>query len=63
MGSGGSDKLAFEEYRKLRKSLKMRGRLAGIPMGFLGMGISSFVNVQFNPNMFNMTPEEVQPIL
>ena len=60
---GSGEKLTFEEYRKLRKSLKMRGRVAGLPMGFLGMGISSFINVHFNPNMFNMTPEEVQPIL
>lgn len=58
-----SEKLTFEEYRKLRKSLKMRGRVAGLPMALLGMGISSFVNVQYNPDMFNMAPEDVQPIL
>ena len=57
------EKLTFEEYRKLRKSLKMRGRVAGLPMALVGMGISSFVSVQYNPDMFNMTPEEVQPIL
>ena len=53
----------FEEYRKLRKTLKMRARLAGIPLAFVGMGMSSFVNVQLNPGMFEMQPEEVQPIL
>ena len=62
-GSGDGVKLTFEEYRKLRKSLKFRGRVAGLPMAFVGMAISSFVCVQYNPNMFNMTPEEVQPIL
>ena len=61
---GGSEKMTFEEYRKLRKSLKTRGRVAGLPMAFLGMGISSFVNVHYvTPNMFDMTPEEIQPIL
>ena len=61
---GGSEKLTFEEYRKLRKSLKTRGRVAGLPMAFFGMGISSFVNVHYiTPNMFELTPEEVQPIL
>lgn len=60
---GTSKKLTFEEYRKLRKSLKLRGRVAGLPMAFLGMGISSVINVHFNPNMFNQTPEEVELIL
>ena len=60
---GSGEKLTFGEYRKLRKSLKVRARIAGLPMAFLGMGISSFVNVQLHPHMFNMTPEEVQPIL
>ena len=63
-GGDGGEKLTFEEYRKLRKSLKMHSRVAGLPMAFVGMGISSFVNVHFvTPNMFDMTPEEVQPIL
>ena len=61
---GGSEKLTFEEYRKLRKSLKTRARVAGLPMAFFGMGISSFINVHYiTPNMFELTPEEVQPIL
>lgn len=58
------EKMTFEEYRKLRKSLKTRGRAAGLPMAFLGMGISSFVNVHYiSPNLFDATPEEVQLIL
>ena len=57
-------KMTFEEYRKLRRSLKTRSRVAGLPMAFFGMGISSFVNVHYvTPNMFDMTPEEIQPIL
>ena len=59
-----SEKMTFEEYRKLRKSLRTRGRVAGLPVAFFGMGISSFVNVHYiTPNMFDMTPEEIQPIL
>lgn len=55
--------ISFEEYRKLKKSLKLRTRLAGIPMAFVGTTISSAVHIHFNPRMFEMTPEEVQPIL
>lgn len=55
--------MSFEEYRKLKKSLKLRTRLAGIPMAFVGTTISSAVHIHFNPRMFEMTPEEVQPIL
>lgn len=55
--------LSFEEYRKLKKAIKLRGRLAALPMGFVGIGISSAISVQLNPRMFEMTPEEIQPIL
>ena len=55
--------MPFEEYRKLRKALKWRARIAGIPMGLLGIAASSFVNVHFNPRMFEMSPEEIKPIL
>lgn len=55
--------IPFAEYRKLKKSLKMRSRVAGIPMGFIGICISSAVNIQLNPRMFEMTPEEIHPIL
>lgn len=56
-------KMPFADYRKLKKTVKMRTRLAGIPMGFAGIGISSAISIQLNPRMFEMTPEEVQPIL
>lgn len=55
--------MPFAEYRKLKKTLKMRTRIAGIPMAFAGIGISSAVSIQLNPRMFEMTPEEIQPIL
>ena len=55
--------ISFEEYRKLRKALKLRARIAGVPLAFISMGISSLVNVYLNPRMFEMTPEEVKPIL
>ena len=53
----------FEEYRKLKKSLKWKARLSGIPMALVAMGISSAANLHFNPNMFDAAPEEIQPIL
>jgi hypothetical protein len=55
--------MSFSEYRTLKKSMKMRSKIAGIPMGFFGIGLSSAVNVHLNPHMFEMTPEEVEPIL
>ena len=55
--------MSFGDYRKLKKDLKIRRRIAGIPMAFLGLGASSAMNVYLNPKMFEMTPEEVQPIL
>ena len=60
---GSERMMQFEEYRKLRKALKWRARIAGIPMGLLGIAASSFVNVRFNPRLFEMSPEEIKPIL
>ena len=59
----GHRMMPFEEYRKLKKSLKIRARIAGLPTAVVGMMASSFINVHFNPRMFEMAPEEVQPIL
>jgi len=55
--------MPFEKYRKLKKALKWRARIAGIPMAFLGIAASSYVNVRINPDMFVMSPEEIKPIL
>ena len=53
-------RMTFEEYRKLKKNLKLRSRLAGLPLGFGGIVLASFINVQLNPHMFEMSPEEAQ---
>lgn len=55
----------FEEYRKLKRALKWNARVAGIPMGFIAVGISSLTNLHFMPNAFDTSipPEEIQPIL
>lgn len=55
--------MSFEDYRKLKKSLKMRARIAGIPTALLGTTLSSAIAVYLNPRMFEMTPEEVQLVL
>ena len=56
--------LTFEEYRKLRRSLKWRSRISGIPMAFLAMAASSAINIHMNPYMFDPPPEmEIQTIL
>ena len=55
--------MPFEEYRKLKKTLKQRARIWGVPFAFAGMTISSAINVMVFPNVFEMTPEDIQPIL
>ena len=65
-GNQGNDKrtkMSFEEYRKMKKSIKLRTRIAGLPMALAGTSLSSAVWVYMNPRMFEMTPEEIQPIL
>ena len=55
--------MPFQDYRKLKRTLKWRTRIAGIPMGLAGIMFSSYLNVQLNPSMLAATPEEVQPVL
>jgi hypothetical protein len=57
--------MPFEEYRKLRRRLKMRSRLSGLPVAFLGVGASSAANVHFHPQMleFQNPDVELAPIL
>ncbi len=50
--------MPFEEYRKLKKGLKLRARVSGLPMALVGILASSAVNVHFNPNMLAPVPEE-----
>ena len=57
--------IPFVEYRKLRKRLKIRARLSGIPMAFVGTSLSSALNLHFNPQMLEFQNPEVEltPIL
>ena len=57
--------MPFEEYRKLRRRVKTRSRLAGVPMAFVGTTLSSAVNIHFNPQMMEFQNPEVElnPIL
>ena len=57
--------MPFEEYRKLKKRLKNRARLAGIPMALFGTTVSSAINIHFNPQMLDFQNPEVEltPIL
>lgn len=55
--------MPFEEYRKLKKTMKYRSRIWGIPFAFAGMTVSSAINAMAFPNIFDMAPEDIQPIL
>lgn len=52
--------LSFEEYRGRKKTLKLRTRIAGLPMAVVGSALSGSVSIYLNPRMFEMTPEDVQ---
>ncbi|KNC80541.1 hypothetical protein SARC_07113 [Sphaeroforma arctica JP610] len=43
--------MPFEEYRQLKKSLKTRGRIFGVPTGFGSMFGTSFAILSANPNI------------
>ena len=57
--------MPFKEYRRLRRRLKMRARLAGLPVACVGVGLSSAINVHFHPQMleFQNPDVELAPIL
>ena len=57
--------MPFVQYRKLRKRLKFRSRLAGLPAALFGVTVSSAVNVHFHPEMLEFQNPEVDmaPIL
>ena len=55
--------LSFDEFQKQRRKLRTRQRLAGLPFGVLALFGSSFVSAYMFPNMFDATPEQIQPIL
>ena len=55
--------MSFEEFQKLRKKLRTRQRLAGLPIGVTALLTSSVVSAYMFPNMFDATPEQIEPIL
>lgn len=55
--------LSFDEYQKLTRKLRTRQRLAGVPFGVTALIASSCVSAYMFPNMFDATPEQIQPIL
>lgn len=56
--------MPFEEYRKLKKALKLRARMSGLPMAGVGILASAALNTHFNPNLLAPVPEEeIQLIL
>ena len=55
--------LSFEEFQKLRRKLRNSQRIAGLPFGISALLTSSAVSAYLNPNMFDATPEQIQPIL
>ncbi len=55
--------LSFEEYVKMKSSLRARKNIAGLPFALLGLGTSSVVSAYMFPEMFDATPENVQLIM
>lgn len=55
--------LSFDEYQKRRRKLRTLQRLAGLPFGVTGLLASSCACAYLFPNMFDATPEQIQPIL
>lgn len=55
--------LSFDEYQKLTRKLRTRQRLAGVPFGVTALIASSCASAYLFPNMFDATPEQIQPIL
>eukprot|EP00112_Aurelia_sp_Birch-Aquarium-sp1_P026905 Seg985.1 transcript_id=Seg985.1/GoldUCD/mRNA.D3Y31 product="Presequence translocated-associated motor subunit pam17 mitochondrial" protein_id=Seg985.1/GoldUCD/D3Y31 len=55
--------ISFEDYLKLKNSVRTRQRVAGMPFAFVGLGTSSVVSAYMFPEMFDATPENVQLIM
>lgn len=53
----------FSEYQKLKRSLRTRQRVAGVPFALSGIGISSVTSAYMFPDMFDATPDNVQLIM
>ena len=55
--------LNFEEYIQLKRSIRSKQRISGIPFAVLGLSTSSIVSAYMFPDMFDATPENVQLIM
>lgn len=55
--------ISFADYQKLKRNLKTKQRIAGIPFALTGMLGSSMATAYLMPDMFDATPENVQLIM
>ncbi|EDO40484.1 predicted protein [Nematostella vectensis] len=55
--------LGFEEFQKLKRKVRARQRVAGLPVAAVALMTSSAVSAYLNPNMFDAPPDQIQPIL
>lgn len=55
--------LSFEEYQKLKRKIRSRQRIAGLPIAAVALMTSSAVSAYLNPNMFDAPPDQIQPIM
>jgi import inner membrane translocase subunit TIM23 len=55
--------LSFAEYQKLKRKIRSRQRIAGLPIAAVALMTSSAVSAYLNPNMFDAPPDQIQPIM
>lgn len=55
--------LSFEEFQKLRRKLRTKQKLAGLPFGVTFLLTSCTATAYMFPNIFDATPEQIEPIL
>ena len=55
--------LSFDEYQKLKRSLRTKQRVAGVPFGFAAISGCSMIMAYLKPDMFDATPESVQLVM
>lgn len=55
--------LSFEGYQKLKRKIRSRQRIAGLPVAAVALLTSSAVSAYLNPNMFDAPPDQIQPIM
>lgn len=55
--------LSFDEFQNLKRSLRTKQRVAGIPFGFAAISGCSMTMAYLKPDMFDATPESVQLVM